>query len=58
MAWFNSYEKADSPDMNPDLQEDRNDLAAQRFLQLLTQLRTVLLQNSVILREKFPEHPL
>ena len=60
MTWFQSYESADDDpsDVDSDLQEDRNDLAAQGFLRLLVQLRTVLLQDSVVLRAEFPEHPL
>jgi len=58
MDWFSSYNKTDGVNVSCDSQEDRNDLAAQGFLQLLTQLRTVLLQDSVILKEEFPEHPL
>ncbi|EAS32210.3 uncharacterized protein CIMG_13776 [Coccidioides immitis RS] len=37
---------------------DRDDLAAQGFLRLLHHLRTVLLQDSVILQPLFPGHPL
>jgi hypothetical protein len=37
---------------------DRCDLAAQGFLRLLRQFRIVLLQNSVIMRQEFPDHPL
>lgn len=39
-------------------QEDRKDLAGQGFLRLLKELRTILLQDSIILRQKFPYHPL
>jgi hypothetical protein len=37
---------------------DREDLAAQGFLRLLQQLRIVLLQDSVIMRQEFPGHPI
>jgi hypothetical protein len=37
---------------------DRCDLAAQGFLRLLQQFRIVLLQDSVIMRREFPDHPL
>jgi hypothetical protein len=67
LAWFKSYgEKADGDrndggnraDDNQDKEEDRNDMAAQGFLRLLDQLRTILLQDSVLLREQFPRHPI
>jgi hypothetical protein len=60
LDWFKSYgEKADGDrndggnraDDNQDKEEDRNDMAAQGFLRLLDQLRTILLQDSVLLRE-------
>lgn len=38
--------------------EDRTDMAAQGFLRLLTELRVILLQDSVILRRHFPQHPI
>ena len=37
-------------------QEDRDDIAAQGFLQLLNQLRIILLQDSVLLQAQFPRH--
>ena len=37
---------------------DRQDLAAQGFLRLLQQLRIVLLQDSVVMRREFPDHPM
>ena len=42
----------------PSSEEDREDLAAQGFLRLLVELRTILLQDSVLLRREFPHHPL
>jgi hypothetical protein len=42
----------------PASEEDRDDLAAQGFLRLLVQLRTILLQDSVIMRKEFPNHPM
>lgn len=42
----------------PASEEDREDLAAQGFLRLLVELRTVLLQDSVLLQREFPHHPL
>lgn len=39
-------------------EEDRTDMAAQGFLGLLDKLRTIFLQDSVILRKEFPEHPI
>ncbi|EDN11037.1 predicted protein [Histoplasma mississippiense (nom. inval.)] len=41
-----------------ELPEDEQDLAAQGFLRLLKQLRTVILQDSVLLQRQFPDHPL
>ncbi|EDN08097.1 predicted protein [Histoplasma mississippiense (nom. inval.)] len=41
-----------------ELSENEQDLAAQRFLRLLKQLHTVILQNSVFLQRQFPDHPL
>lgn len=39
-------------------EEDRKDLAGQGFLRLLNELRTIILQDSVILRKEFPHHPI
>ena len=39
-------------------QVQRLDLAGSGFLRLLRVLRTVILQDSVVLRELFPEHPI
>lgn len=67
LDWFKSYgEKADGDgndsgnraEDNQDKEEDRNNMAAQGFLRLLDQLRTILLQDSVLLREQFPRHPI
>jgi Centromere DNA-binding protein complex CBF3 subunit, domain 2/Transcriptional activator of glycolytic enzymes len=52
-----SYEYI-SPRSIPLETEDREDLAAQGFLRLLAELRTILLQDSVLLRREFPEHPI
>ncbi|EDN10719.1 predicted protein [Histoplasma mississippiense (nom. inval.)] len=41
-----------------ELSENEQDLTAQRFLRLLKQLHTVILQNSVLLQRQFPDHPL
>jgi hypothetical protein len=38
--------------------DDRRDIAGQGFLRLLKLLRTVLLQDSVLLIAKFPSHPI
>ena len=38
--------------------EDRTDLAAQGLLALLAELRVAFLQDSVLLRREYPEHPL
>jgi hypothetical protein len=39
-------------------EEEQDDLAAQGFLRLLDQFRTIFLQDSVILRDLFPTHPI
>jgi hypothetical protein len=67
-AWFNrNLGKPDSintsygdPPLIPLLpeEEDRTDLAAQGFLKLLAELRIIILQDSVLLRTEFPQHPL
>ncbi|OJD18721.1 hypothetical protein AJ78_01258 [Emergomyces pasteurianus Ep9510] len=58
---FDSYEHNEGGEiderMKSDL-EDEQDLAAQGFLRLLKQLRTVILQDSVLLQREFPDHPL
>jgi hypothetical protein len=38
------------------LEKDRKDLAAQNFLYLFRELRTILLQDSVIIRFQFLQH--
>lgn len=59
LAWFESEEPA-PPSLDPagenESPVDRRDVAAQAFLHLLDQLRTVILQDSVILRDEFPDH--
>lgn len=52
-----SYEGISLKDLPPS-QEDRDDLAAQGFLELMCELRTILLQDSVLLSAEFPDHPL
>jgi Centromere DNA-binding protein complex CBF3 subunit, domain 2 len=37
---------------------EQMDMAGQGFLQLLCDLRIILLQDSILLRQSFPEHPL
>ena len=50
VAWFHP-----DPDLpGPKGEEDRDDMAAQGFLRLLAELRTILLQDSVLLRQEFP----
>ncbi|KAJ5142583.1 short-chain dehydrogenase [Penicillium bovifimosum] len=60
LAWFQSNDPTNEPpsgSTTPSLeQEDRDDMAAQGFLQLLSQLRIVLLQDSVLLQAEFPGH--
>jgi Centromere DNA-binding protein complex CBF3 subunit, domain 2/Transcriptional activator of glycolytic enzymes len=53
-----TYETAPPLEALSPLEEDRKDLAAQGFLQLLVELRTILLQDSVLFRKEFPSHPL
>jgi hypothetical protein len=57
LDWFKSYEEQAKGDQD-EREEDRNDMAAQGFLRFLDQLRTILLQDSVLLREQFPQHPI
>lgn len=42
----------------PPSEEDSDDLAGQGFLRLLDTLRTIFLQDSVVLRKEFPRHPI
>lgn len=42
----------------PPSDEDRRDLAAQGFLRLMVELRIVILQDSVLLRREFLDHPI
>ncbi len=61
LAWFNSNlgaDGAEDSDYDDDNDDDTRDLAAQGFLHLLQQLRTILLQDSVIMRKEFPDHPI
>jgi len=55
-VWLRRMEAYD-PD-SPDNEVVRLDLAGSGFLRLLRTLRVILLQDSVILRRKFPRHPL
>lgn len=50
LAWFQSDDPTNEPPGGAPNQEDRDDMAAQGFLQLLNQLRTILLQDSVLLQ--------
>lgn len=74
LDWLTSYERegydqeqdqqrsrrADIPgfDLEEDVDEDRDDLAAKGFLRLLVCLRIIILQDSVIMRKHFPSHPM
>lgn len=60
LDWFKSYDEKEKAEGSKegDKEEDHNDMAAQGFLQLLDQLRTILLQDSVLLQEQFPRHPI
>jgi hypothetical protein len=57
LDWFKSFNDQDKKDEQQGKEEDCNDMAAQGFLRLLDQLRTILLQDSVLLHEQFPHHP-
>ncbi|KAJ5567222.1 short-chain dehydrogenase [Penicillium sp. DV-2018c] len=54
LAWFQSNDPTNEPPSGSSTQsleqEDRDDMAAQGFLQLLSQVRIVLLQDSVLLQ--------
>lgn len=58
LAWFQSNDPTNKPPSGAasQEQEDRDDIAAQGFLQLLNQLRIILLQDSVLLQAQFPGH--
>ena len=43
--------------LEPGAEEHPEDLAAQGFLRLLVELRVIFLQDSVIFRREFPNHP-
>jgi len=71
-AWFQCNIRYEDPTLHPLVasseyvklkpleprQEDRTDCAGQGFLRLLAHLKVVLLQDSVILRQEFPHHPI
>jgi hypothetical protein len=57
LAWFRSDEPEGLPRQDMD-HKDRDDMAAQGFLRLLDQFRTILLQDSVLLQPQFPKHPI
>jgi Centromere DNA-binding protein complex CBF3 subunit, domain 2/Transcriptional activator of glycolytic enzymes len=69
LAWFDSQEEEEEEEEEPEEfpataeaykadKADRQDLAGQGFLRLLQQLRIILLQDSVIMRREFPDHPI
>lgn len=51
--WIDWYDRALG-----DEDDDRRDIAGQGFLRLLKQLRTILLQDSVLMMAEFPSHPM
>jgi Centromere DNA-binding protein complex CBF3 subunit, domain 2 len=66
LAWFTAAD-SDADSLLPDISDgsdpevgfaERNDLAGQGFLRLLQHLRTILIQDSVLLRRDFPTHPI
>jgi hypothetical protein len=70
LSWFNRGDLDEDKEIDPELdlppqpplvqkgiqQIDEKDLAAQGFLRLLDQLRTVILQDSVFLQAEMPTH--
>jgi hypothetical protein len=56
LTWFQSDDSTNKPPGEASGQEDRDDMAAHGFLQLLDQLRIILLQDSVLLQAQFPRH--
>lgn len=61
LAWFEQQEEElndDADTVRHTEADDRFDLAGKSFLHLLRYLRTVLIQDSVILRTSYPDHPL
>jgi len=57
LAWFESH-AADHPDDDGEGASDNWDLAGQGFLRLLCQLRIIFLQDSVIMKQEMPDHPI
>ena len=71
-AWFNCHLQKQDPISHPLVassphlrlrqlgaaEEDRTDRAGQGFLKLLAYLKVVLLQDSVLLRQQYPAHPI
>jgi hypothetical protein len=60
IGWFqqNENDVRDGRELGDREEGDMNDLAGKAFLRLLDYLRTVLLQDSVLLRDEVPSHPL
>jgi hypothetical protein len=68
LSWFalsdpDEMSKLDLPPLPPLIQQgiercDQDDLAGQSFLKLLSLLRTIIIQDSVLLKEEFPSHPI
>ena len=64
LAWFAAVDPEEADSLLPDGSNletgpaERNDLAGQGFLRLLQHLRTVIIQDSVLLRRDFPTHPI
>jgi hypothetical protein len=59
LAWLNGEGvMPQNAESDSTAEEDRDDLAAQGFLRLLDHLRTIILQDSIIMQEQFPEHPM
>ena len=61
IAWFQQNEndvREEDGQLDGRDEGDRNDLAGKAFLRLLDYLRTVLLQDSVLLQDEAPHHPI
>ena len=59
LAWFEGQGEAPAATVTSfeaTMGEDRDDLAGQGFLRLLDHLRTIILQDSVIMQEQFFDH--
>ncbi|KAN0067787.1 hypothetical protein V8E54_014034 [Elaphomyces granulatus] len=60
LAWFHPDPARPVPDLEPqgEASPGREDMAARGFLRLLVELCTIPVQDSVLLRQEFPGHPM